>query len=149
MSERVSNADNVIVTIKLIGSKTRTSSALSGARYLLHPPHRTPRTDSIIHLPIFIYSPDSPTGMHVEAWGLNHSLYLPYVMHGRPSVAASFSLRPQDTCSLWDGAHDAGSAGRACVTAAIMGRGGGCCKCSDTHAWTVPGSYWTRQQRVE
>ena len=26
-------------------------------------------------------------------------------MHGRPSVAASFSLRPQD--SLWDGAHDA------------------------------------------
>ena len=43
--------------------------------------------------------------MHVEAWGLNHSLYLPYVMHGRPSVAASFSLRPQD--SLWDGAHDA------------------------------------------
>ena len=43
--------------------------------------------------------------MHVEAWGLNHSLYLPYVMHGRPSVAASFSLRPQD--SLWDGAHHA------------------------------------------
>ena len=43
--------------------------------------------------------------MHVEAWGLNHPLYLPYVMHGRPSVAASFSLRPQD--SLWDGAHDA------------------------------------------
>ena len=43
--------------------------------------------------------------MHVEAWGLNHSLYLPYVMHGRPPVAASFSLRPQD--SLWDGAHDA------------------------------------------
>ena len=43
--------------------------------------------------------------MHVEAWGLNHSLYLPYVMHGRPSVAASFSLRPED--SLWDGAHDA------------------------------------------
>ena len=43
--------------------------------------------------------------MHVEAWGLNHSLYLPYVMHGRPSVAASFSLWPQD--SLWDGAHDA------------------------------------------
>ena len=43
--------------------------------------------------------------MHVEAWGLNDSLYLPYVMHGRPSVAASFSLRPQD--SLWDGAHDA------------------------------------------
>ena len=43
--------------------------------------------------------------MHVEAWGLNHSLYLPYVMHGRPSVAASFSLRPHD--SLWDGAHDA------------------------------------------
>ena len=26
-------------------------------------------------------------------------------MHGRPPVAASFSLRPQD--SLWDGAHDA------------------------------------------
>ena len=26
-------------------------------------------------------------------------------MHGRPSVAASFSLRPQD--SLWDGAHHA------------------------------------------
>ena len=51
------------------------------------------------------HSPDSPTGMHVEAWGLNHSLYLPYVMHGRPSVAASFSLRPQD--SLWDGAHHA------------------------------------------
>ena len=43
--------------------------------------------------------------MHVEAWGLNHPLYLPYVMHGRPSVAASFSLRPED--SLWDGAHDA------------------------------------------
>ena len=43
--------------------------------------------------------------MHVEAWGLNHPLYLPYVMHGRPSVAASFSLRPQD--SLWDGAHHA------------------------------------------
>ena len=26
-------------------------------------------------------------------------------MHGRPPVAASFSLRPQE--SLWDGAHDA------------------------------------------
>ena len=25
--------------------------------------------------------------MHVEAWGLNHPLYLPYVMHGRPPMA--------------------------------------------------------------
>ena len=55
--------------------------------------------------------------MHVEAWGLNHSLYLPYVMHGRPPVAASFSLRPQD--SLWDGAHDAR------LTDLMRGRGRG------------------------
>ena len=44
--------------------------------------------------------------MHVEAWGLNHSLCISTARHaGRPPVAASFSLRPQD--SLWVGAHDA------------------------------------------
>ena len=44
--------------------------------------------------------------MHVEAWGLNHSLYIYRTScWTAAAVAASFSLRPQD--SLWVGAHDA------------------------------------------